>query len=283
MSKPCQVRPSVAVVVTVLNDVRLARCVASVEPQLATGDSIVIADGGSSDAFTEIGRGLATRPGVSFHHVPGSVAESRSQILGSISEDIVVFLDADETAPLGWLDRITRPIRSGLADVVGGPTRPLAPPASRPEAYLNRRDGAFYAHRVARDLAFLPMGNSAWSVALLRRIGGFDVRFTGGGEDYDVNLRAKAAGARYAFDASAWVYHDQSELDGWGKLWRKQRRYARFGALAAKKNGALGITSRKAAMDWPRSFGDCFLATAKLVGYLDARRDWNQWGSPEHG
>ncbi|HLE47388.1 MAG TPA: glycosyltransferase family 2 protein, partial [Candidatus Thermoplasmatota archaeon] len=138
------------------------------------------------------------------------------------------------------------PIRAGAADFTGGPTRPRAVAQSRAEHYVNKQEDALYRN-VPNDLALLPMGNSAWRTDLLRRIGGFDPRLGGGGEDYDVNLRALRSGARGAFVPAAVVEHDQSHLDSFRKVLRRKSKYYMGAAVAYLKNDQLGGRSRSAA------------------------------------
>lgn len=265
------------VLVTVFNDARVQRAVESVLSGDRAPDQVLLADGGSTDGTWEVCRALAADPRLVARQWPGSVAETRAAALDVVTGDVTVFLDADETAPAHWLADLVAPVEAGEADVVGGPTRPAAPPRSRAEAFVNDHDAWFYDSVVAHDPATLPMGNSAWRTDLLRQIGGFDPRLQWGGEDYDVNLRARAAGARFQYAPSAWTWHDQSHLDSLRKLWRRQRRYAKGATMAYLKNGALGERLRGAAA---RSrFHHPYmsiLALAKAAGYLDGRRAWRR-------
>lgn len=213
-------------------------------------EEVLVADGGSESAVLS---GLESRFGrehrLRILRLPGSVAQTRNQALAHVRGEVVAFLDSDEVAPPGWLEALTAPIRSGAADFVGGPTRPLREPArSRAEAYVNGADAALYRDAVPNDLVLLPMGNSAWRTELLRRLGGFDPRLSWGGEDYDVNLRALAAGARGAFVPQAWVHHDQSHLDSFRKVLRRKSRYYFGAATAYVKNAAMPQRARSAAL-----------------------------------
>jgi GT2 family glycosyltransferase len=211
---------------------------------------------------------------------PGSVATTRAAALDdayAVPDGILAFLDADETAPPTWLEALAAPIEAGDADVTGGPTRAPGPPGSRAEAYWNRHDARFYDTVVAHDAAALPMGNSAWRVSLLRRIGGFDARLAGGGEDYDVNLRARAAGARFVFVPDAWVWHDQSGLRSYGILARRMHRYAKGATIAYRKNAALTERSRAAARDKRiRHPADLLMLAAKATGFAAGLAEWRR-------
>jgi glycosyltransferase involved in cell wall biosynthesis len=262
------------VLVTLLNDPRAARCVQSIQRQSMPVDEILIADGGSSAANLKALRELATLdPRIRILNAPGTVAQTRNTALDAIASPIVAFLDADEVAPPTWLESLTAPIRAGEVDFVGGPTRPLAPARTAAERYVNAAEAELYRTHVPRDLALLPMGNSAWRTELLRRIGGFDARLAWGGEDYDVNLRALRSGARGRFVEAAFVYHDQAHLDSFGKILRRKRRYYFGAATAYLKNEAFGGRALASARRFrPRHPVDLLDLALKPWAWLRAKR-----------
>lgn len=237
------------ILITLLSDKRVSRTIQSaLSTDSRRRSNVVVADGGSSKAFLlHLQTEYSTDSRVQILSLPGTVAETRNKALAHLTNDIVVFLDADQVAPPGWLDALVRSIEEGKADFTGGPTRPLAEPRSRTERHVNAYEAWFYENVVAGDITYLPMGNSAWRVELLRQLGGFDLRLKWGGEDYDVNHRALQAGARGVFVPEAWVYHDQSHLDSLGRLLRKKYRYNVGAAVAYMKNGVLASRVRGAA------------------------------------
>ena len=236
------------VLVTLLNDPRVTRCLESALAQGPAVAEILVADGGSTpENLADLQRFAEREHKVRILNAPGSVAESRNSALAGLKTEVVAFLDADEVAPPGWLATLTEPIRKGAADFTGGPTRPLTDARSNAERYINRGEDVLYREHVPHDLALLPMGNSAWRVDLLRRIGGFDSRLAWGGEDYDVNLRALRSGAKGLFVPGAFVFHDQSHLDSFGKVLRRKRRYYFGAATAYIKNDVLKGRSKSSA------------------------------------
>lgn len=239
----------VTVLVTLLNDPRVERTLRSLAQQSRAPDAVLVADGGSTDGSVEIARAFAReRPSVRVEHHPGSVAATRNSALGALrGTDVVVFLDADQVAPPGWLAALVSPLERGVADYAGGPTRPLAEPQGKGEAYLNAFEAWFYPNVVARDITRLPMGNSAWLLDVLRAVGGFDPRLSIGGEDYDVNLRAEKAGYRGVYVHDAWVHHDQSGRNDLRRLLRRKYRYNVGATMAYLKNGVLRERLRGAA------------------------------------
>jgi GT2 family glycosyltransferase len=225
---------------------------------------VLLADGGSGAATRQAVAPFLSEPHIRFEHHPGSVAETRNSALRSLAgraqadapggparartfEEAVVFLDSDETAPRPWLATLLAPLEGRAADIAGGPTHPHGLPRSYTERYVNEFDAWFYENVVARDPTTLPMGNTAWRLSTLLEVGGFDPRLTMGGEDWDINLRARNAGARFAFVPDAWVFHDQAHLGGIRKLLRRKYRYSVGASVAYLKNGALGKKAGQAA------------------------------------
>lgn len=239
----------VTVLVTLLNDERVVRTLQSLAAQTRRPDAVLVADGGSTDGTLDAARAFARdHPWVRVEHHPGTVAGTRNSALASLGgTDVVVFLDADQVAPPGWLAALVQPLEEGRADYAGGPTRPLGPPQGKGEAYLNDFEAWFYPNVVARDITKLPMGNSAWRLRVLRGVGGFDPRLAMGGEDYDVNIRAAKAGYRGAYVPDAWVHHDQSGRNDLRRLLRRKYRYNVGATMAYLKNGVLREKLRPAA------------------------------------
>jgi cellulose synthase/poly-beta-1,6-N-acetylglucosamine synthase-like glycosyltransferase len=277
--RPERERLPVTVLVTLYEDPRFVRAAGSLLEGKRVPDEILVADGGSSDGSWEQAQDLeADHDPVRAIRCPGSVAETRNQALPEAQGDVVAFLDADEVAPTRWLNRIVAPIESGEADFTGGPTRPWAPPESRAEDWVNRFDRWFYDHVVPQNIAALPMGNSAWRAALLEEVGGFDPRIRWGGEDYDLNLRALAAGARGRFLREAWVYHDQSHLDSVPALVRRKFDYSKGATVAYLKNDVLGdraTSSVLAELNFRHPLVLLFLLV-KPLAFLAGYRAWRR-------
>lgn len=276
MSAP-RPRPRVLVVVTLLNDVRVADTLASLAAQARRPDAVLVADGGSTDGSRETAEAFAAaNPWVRVERLPGTVAGTRNLAIVNATEDVVVFLDADQRAPPDWLAALVAPIDDDEADFTGGPTRPPGPPRSKVEDYLNRFEAWFYPEVVARDISYLPMGNSAWRRSVFARVGNFDARLPWGGEDYDVNLRALAAGFRGVYVPRAWVVHDQSRVSGLRPLLRRKYRYAVGATVAYLKNGRLGARLGPAAAS-PVRFRHRYQALDWLVKPPALVHGWWAW------
>ena len=232
----------VTVVVTVLNDPRLARALASLRSQIRAPSRILIDDGGGSGG---VGHAIAETfaaedPRFVWLDAPGTIAESRNRALTQLRTEFVAFLDADEVAPPEWLRELLVPFDSPDVGFTGGPT-PAIPGTARGagvryyDGYLRR----FY-DRVARHRpTSLPMGNSAWRCAVFDQVGSLDTSLfpRASSEDQEVAVRALRAGWRGVYVPSAGVGHDFSDLTTAGIL-RKQSRYATGGFVVWRRAGS---------------------------------------------
>ncbi|HVM44456.1 MAG TPA: glycosyltransferase [Candidatus Thermoplasmatota archaeon] len=271
---------NVAVLVTQFNDLRVLRALDSLLAQTRAPDAVLVADGGSRlEVLEAMGRWAAEHPRllVRVEEHRGGVAGTRASALRSLAgkADVVAFLDTDEVAPPGWLAALVAPIEAGRADFTGGPTRPLAPPTTEGEAYLNDFEAWFYPNVVAHDITKLPMGNSAWRVDKLLEVGGFDERLRWGGEDYDINLRVVRAGGRGEYVPEAWVHHDQSGRNDLRSILRRKYRYNVGAALAYMKNGVLRERMRAstaARFDHPWERWNLLIQPLALARALTLRR-----------
>ncbi len=224
----------ITVLITSYNDPRIEQTLISLQNQTLKPDEIFVADGGTSWDI----KSMCDKYGARLEILKGNIPETRNKAISMVTSDIVVFIDTDQIAPDQWLDTITKPIRDGKADFVGGPTRHF-PPKSSPELYIDELEDAMYANLVANDIRYLPMGNSAWLVRIFKDIGGFDASLYGS-EDYDVNAKAVQRGYRGLYVEDAWVYHEHSDINSYWKLMRKRYKYLKTTAQIYRRNGLLG-------------------------------------------
>ena len=229
----------VTVVVTVLNDPRLGRTLESLRTQSRVPARVLIDDGGGQG-----GTGFSVAEG--FHqqdgrfewlNAPGTIAQSRNQALTEVRTEFVAFLDADEVAPTDWLQNLLAPFDAPAVGFTGGPTPALSGTARGAgvcyyDGYLRR----FY-DRIARERpSSLPMGNTAWRMAVFDQVGPLDTTLfpRASSEDQEIAVRAQRAGWKGLYVPSASVGHDFSDLTSWGIL-RKQSRYAMGGFVVWRR------------------------------------------------
>jgi glycosyltransferase involved in cell wall biosynthesis len=230
----------VTVILTVMNDPRVARTLESLLGQTRVPDLIIVDDGGGTDEVARITARFSARdPRVRYLLAPGNIPESRNAALAVVEGEFVAFIDADEVAPPGWLAALLQPFTDPHVGFVGGST-PALPESLRSigaryyDGYLRR----FY-DRVARVRPHaLPMGNSAWRTQVFRDVGLLDTSLyrRAASEDQEIAHRALGRGWNGVFVPEAWIWHDFSDLSTW-KLLKKQRVYSEGGYVVWRRAG----------------------------------------------
>jgi GT2 family glycosyltransferase len=133
---------------------------------------------------------------------PGSGSPARQRNLGwrEAAGDLVAFTDDDCRPEPTWLERLIATARKTPGAVVQG--------ATRPDPFEQKVGWAPHV----RTIRVEPVGpyaqacNILYPRILLERLGGFDERAITG-EDVDLSLRARAAGAEIVAAPDAVVYH----------------------------------------------------------------------------
>jgi GT2 family glycosyltransferase len=230
---------SVCVEIAVRDDPRLLDALTSIDTQLRRPDRVLLAASTASppSLLDAVRRRFPHLP-LSIAQYPGGVVEARARAQETIVEEITVFLDSDEVAPPPWLGLLIDPIERGTADFVGGPTRPSRSPVNALERYSVVLERSIYEELVPSRVSYLPLQNTAWSSAAVRRLG-FDPRIPFA-EDHDLETRAVRAGLRGTYVPDAWVYHDPASAPGYWRWARKRYRYLVAMTMSLVKNGGLG-------------------------------------------
>lgn len=188
---------TLSIVTTVRNEERnlppLMESLVIQEPPL----EIVIVDAHSEDRTGDIARSFAERYGfVHVYRAGGTRAAGRNYGVARSAGSYVAFIDGDCIASPFWLRHLRRGTAKG--DVVAGNTVQIG---YRPFEELERVE-LFYR---GTDITF-PSCNLAYERERFLSLGGFDPWFLTA-EDIDLNLRAVDAGAKFAHEADAIVYH----------------------------------------------------------------------------
>ena len=132
---------------------------------------------------------------------PAGPGALRNAGVGVAQAPLVAFTDDDCRPAPDWLERILEAARRKRGDfVLQGRTEP------DPDE-LGRLHGLARTQSIVSPSAWFEACNIAYPKALFERLGGFDERFDGGGEDADLGLRAVAAGARRVYLDRALVWH----------------------------------------------------------------------------
>jgi cellulose synthase/poly-beta-1,6-N-acetylglucosamine synthase-like glycosyltransferase len=269
------IRPgTVSVIVTVLNDPRVAHTIDSLLAQTRPPDEIWIDDGGGPTLVKDIVDGYRGRaPTVHYLYAPGNVAESRNQALTVVQGEFTAFIDADEVAPPGWLEQLTAAFADPKVGFAGGPTPATAGTARRRAArFYDGHLRRFYDVDVRRHPYALPMGNSMWRTRLFRELGPLET-FGGrriGGEDLEFGLRAYRAGWRGAYVAEATVDHDFSDVT-LSRVLRKTRRYSEGGYSVWRRYRATSEATVVRLLPYATPFALAIVGAVLLIPH-DLRR-----------
>jgi GT2 family glycosyltransferase len=191
--------PTVAVLVaTHERPELLRRCLGGLVTQTRPADEVVVvADGEASlnvlHAFKD------ELPITVVPHGPTGQAQARNDGLGVIRSDYVAITDDDCRPDPGWLAAILESAAPGR--IVSG--RAVPDPLDGP--VLSVLDRTLRLEE--QDLPRSSTANILYPRQLLQSVGGFDTTFVTYGEDTDLGLRARAAGADAVYAGDAIVYH----------------------------------------------------------------------------
>jgi GT2 family glycosyltransferase len=263
---------TVCVEVAVNADPRLLAALASLDQQTRRPDRVFVAGAPTTpESLLLEARHRFPRLAMDAERFPGGVVGARAASLARIVEDVTVFLDSDEVAPREWLERLLAPLDAGPVTFAGGPTRPLRPPASSVERYYAALDESIYRDLVPTSVAYLPLQNTAWRTADLRRLG-FDPRIPFA-EDHDLETRALREGLRGVYVPDAWVFHDKTDEKSVLRWLRKRYRYNVAMAMSLIKNGTLRgrLEERRTPVHHSLRYVEALL---KPVALIDARVRW---------
>jgi glycosyltransferase involved in cell wall biosynthesis len=186
----------------------------SVMPQAqAHGAEVLVVSDGAGAATASVAERYGARL-VSLASPSGANAARNAGVAASAG-DLVVFVDDDIEARVGWLEALIGAAgERGDRDVFGGPIAARleggGPHAcGRESAPITTLDGGPYD----REIEFVWSANMAIRRAALERIGAFDESIRGRGEEEEWERRYKAAGGRIWYVAGAAVEHRRVASD----------------------------------------------------------------------
>ena len=233
-------RGAVVVEIAVKDDPRLLAAIDSLAAQRRPPDRVLIA-GSPLTPEALASAALTRQPSlrVELARLSGGPVDARVKAMDLLTEPTTVFLDSDEVAPPEWLETVVAPIESGQAAYAGGPTRPLRPPTHPIQRYMEMIEASIYDDLVPSNVAYLPLGNTAWRTSVLKEFR-FDPRVTA--EDHDLETRVVRAGYRGLYLPEAWVYHDKSLETSYVRWARKRYVWLFQMAVSLMKNE--GISGR---------------------------------------
>lgn len=141
---------------------------------------------------------------------PGIPAARQASVEAAATDDLIIFIDDDERAPQGWLQRMLDMWRSSGADVVTGPVRGILPPNSPSWARHSDVYTSVCKHQTGDELPHAYTNNTLVTRRVLNTVTpAFDnaFRFTGS-SDLHFFQRVKRAGFRIVWVDDAVVEED---------------------------------------------------------------------------
>jgi glycosyltransferase involved in cell wall biosynthesis len=178
---------------------------------------VVVHDGGE-----EVAELLASHPlGARELVVPGASgpATKRNEGWRAARARTVIFTDDDCRPPVDWLAHMLRAVRASGGAIVQGATRP-----DPDERLTLLRAPRFRTQQIEPPTVWAQTCNIAYPRDLLERMGGFDDSFPDpAGEDTELALRARKAGAGYVGAPDAVTFHAVEDLGLSGRVrvaWR---------------------------------------------------------------
>lgn len=196
---------------------------------------------------------------------PAGPGALRNKGIACAGAPLVAFTDDDCRPAPDWLERLLEAAkrqRGGF--ILQGRTEP------DPDE-LRRLHGLARTQSIVGPSDWYQACNIAYPRELLERLGGFDERFDGGGEDADLGLRALAHGARRVYVDDARIWHAVHSRHIWDAL-RDQGRWQTIPLVIAahaeqRRNLEVGLF-------WRAGHPRVLLAAA---GLLASRRGGPLW------
>jgi len=149
---------------------------------------------------------------------PAGPSVLRNAGVAAARAPLVAFTDDDCRPATDWLERLVEAARREDGDfILQGRTEP------DPDE-LGRLHGLARSQFIVGPSPWFEACNIAYPRVLFERLGGFDERFDGGGEDADLGLRATGAGARRVYVDAARVWHAVHSRHVWAAV-RDQSRW----------------------------------------------------------
>jgi glycosyltransferase involved in cell wall biosynthesis len=174
---------------------------------------LIVADDGSTDAATQV----AERAGARVVRAPrgGGPNTARNAGIEDAGADLVALVDDDIEAPPGWLRAMVEgAARYPYAEAFGGPIRArLEGPAPRGCGREEPPITSLDLGPADREVELVWSANMALRRAAFGRIGGFDERFSTGGDEEEWLRRLRDAGGRVVYLADAGLDHRRAGDD----------------------------------------------------------------------
>lgn len=180
------------------------KCLGGALRQTYSLHEVIVVDDGSTDDTAE--RASAHRVKLIRHETNKGLASARNTAILASSGDFIASLDADCLASATWLEDLMRRFTGPDIAGVGGKL------VERYQGSLADRWRAVYMRQHwgddgAMEPRFLFGSNNVFRKSAIIEAGMYDISCRTNGEDFDMSMRLKARGYRFAYQPQAVVEH----------------------------------------------------------------------------
>ena len=198
----------VTVVVSVKRDARVYRLIQSLLDQTVPMGTyeIIVVENGSHDLADvgTLGGGVVRY----LHAEEANMAAARNMGLNTARGRYLLMTDADCIVSPDWIRHMTGALRSGSAEIVGGPIKKYKPRTFTQRHGITVVDGQQRLNYLpALSLPYVAGANAGFMTEKLREVGGFDEAFKSG-SDVDICYRLGLQGCRVGLLPQAIVLHE---------------------------------------------------------------------------
>jgi glycosyltransferase involved in cell wall biosynthesis len=211
---------------------------------------VIVVDNGSTDATAAVARswvGRVTRLRVVDAPEQTGANFARNHGVRVARGRLLLFCDADDRASSTWVERMAR--ASERADFLGGPLDFVALNSARQRAWYGGETQAPGVRPWDGYLSWVTSANLGITAALAERLGPFDTRFVGAGDDIALSWRVTLLGTPPTEVPDA-VMHYRFRPAGLA-AWRHQYVYAKRMVTLYREFAPMGMPRR----EWKEAWG----------------------------
>lgn len=205
---------------------------------------VVFVDDGSLDETLSIIRSYVPRMDMNvkvFHHEWIGLGKSRNVVVDNASGDYIVWVDGDMVLPKNHVRKQVEFMEQNPLAGIGKAKYGFMQGENLVATLENIPFIVFDSRNGSLDSKLPGTGGAIFRVKAIHKVGGFDDRLVGTGEDQDVAYRIKAAGWRIE-RSSAHFY--EKRVRTWRDLWRKHFWYGHGDYQLYCKNRSVFSLSR---------------------------------------